>query len=331
MRVLTSSFDANCLILLQSGTAPLPSSVRIVEVGPRDGLQNEKQLIPSDLKIRMVNLLSSCGFKNIETTSFVSKKRVPQLADADAVFMGITKSGGTSYSVLTPNMKGFERALQAGAKEIAIFTSASEEFNKKNLNCSIEESLRKYDEILSAASQEGIQVRGYVSVVVGCPYSGKVSPSFAASIAGELHRMGCYEVSMGDTIGVGTPGEVSEMLEECKKQQIPVDQLAVHMHDTYGQALANIYAALQCGVSVVDSSVAGLGGCPFAPGASGNVATEDVIYMLEGLRISTGIDMHKLLNVNEFIIENLGLPNMSRAAAALKLRRDKEPENGNTV
>ena len=218
-------------------------------------------------------------------------------------------------------MKGLENAMKAGAKEVAIFTSASETFNKKNLNCTISESLSKFDGVVSAAKEAGIVVRGYVSVVVGCPYEGKVDPKAAADVARELYSKGCYEVSMGDTIGVGTPMEVKEMVEECKRH-IDVSKLAVHMHDTYGQALANIFAAMTSGVSVVDAAVAGLGGCPFAPGATGNVATEDVVYMLNGMNIKSGIDMNKLLEVNEFVKNELGLQNMSRAASALLRKKE---------
>jgi len=296
----------------------LPESIRIVEVGPRDGLQNEKSLIPTDKKVKLVDLLSDCGFSSIEVTSFVSPKRVPQLADALEVYKSIVKKPGVQYSVLTPNEKGYQNAVQAGAGEIAIFTSASEVFNQKNLNCSIDESLSKFDQVVLAAKEADIRVRGYVSVVVGCPYSGTVSPHFAAEVARELYRKGCYEVSMGDTTGVGTPKEVISMLEACKKY-IPVEKLAVHMHDTYGQAIANIYASLCAGISVVDASIAGLGGCPFAPGAAGNASTEDVYYLCQGLGIKTGLDIDALLRANKFVTEELGLKNMSRAAAALQL------------
>lgn len=297
----------------------LAETVRIVEVGPRDGLQNEKALIPTDKKVKLVDLLSDCGFSSIEVTSFVSPKRVPQLADANQVLQQIQKKPGVRYSVLTPNEKGYQNAVQAGAKEIAIFTSASEVFNQKNLNCSIDESLSKFDQIVIAAKEADIRVRGYVSVAVGCPYSGTVNPQFAAEVANELYRKGCYEVSMGDTTGVGTPLEVLNMLEACKKY-IPTDKLAVHMHDTYGQAIANINASLCAGISIVDASIAGLGGCPFAPGAAGNASTEDVYYLCRGLGIKTGLDIDALLRANKFVTEDLGLKNMSRAAAALQLK-----------
>ena len=298
------------------GTSILPQSVRIVEVGPRDGLQNETTLIPTEQKIEMINLLSRSGLKTIETTSFVSPKRVPQMADASQVLEGIHKQQGLSYPVLTPNMRGFEAALAAGAKEVAIFTSASNIFNKKNLNCSIDESLVAFDDIMTLAKDESIQVRGYVSVVVGCPYSGDVSPDFAASIAKEMYSKGCYEISLGDTIGIGTPADIISLLESCKTH-IPISKLAVHLHDTYGQGVANVYAALMCGVSVIDAAVAGLGGCPFAPGATGNIATEDVVYLLQGLGIDSGIDMDRLLEVNRYVTHTMGLQNSSRCARAL--------------
>lgn len=308
---LSSSSSAS-----SSGTSTLPQSVRIVEVGPRDGLQNESTLIPTEQKIEMINLLSRTGLKTIEITSFVSPKRVPQMADASHVLEGIDKQQGLSYPVLTPNMRGFEAALAAGAKEVAIFTSASNIFNKKNLNCSIDESLVAFDDIMTLAKDESVQVRGYVSVAVGCPYSGEVSPDFAASIAKEMYSKGCYEISLGDTIGIGTPADIISLLESCKAH-IPISKLAVHLHDTYGQGLANVYAALMCGVSVIDAAVAGLGGCPFAPGATGNIATEDVVYLLQGLGIDSGIDIDRLLEVNRYVTHTMGLQNSSRCARAL--------------
>lgn len=304
-----------------SQPSQVPESVRIVEVGPRDGLQNEPNMIPTDQKIRMIDLLSATGLKTIETTSFVSPTRVPQMSDASKVLRGIQRQPGVSYPVLAPNMKGFEAALEAGASEVAVFTSASEAFNKKNLNRSIDQSLLEFDDIIRMATSENVLVRGYVSVVVGCPYSGKVSPEFAASVAKELYSKGCYEISMGDTIGVGTPSDIISMVESCKKH-IPVSRLAVHLHDTYGQGLANVYAALTCGISVVDAAVAGLGGCPFAPGATGNIATEDVVYMLQGLGIESGVDMTRLLEVNTFVTNIVGLQNSSRCARALLLKNN---------
>lgn len=305
---------------------PLPSSVTIVEVGPRDGLQNEKTPVPTEVKISLIEKLASAGIPVVESTSFVSPKWVPQLADAAEVLQKVNKRQGVRYPVLTPNMKGFENALKAGAKEVAIFTAASEAFNRKNLNCSVEESLRKFDDIMATAKQEGVAVRGYVSCVVGCPYSGHVKPEDAASVALALHEMGCYEVSMGDTIGVGTPASVAAMFAACA-EKMPVSNLAAHMHDTYGQALANILASLQMGVSVIDSSVAGLGGCPYAEGATGNVATEDVVYMLEGLGVKHGVDMDQLLDASEFISSALGKKNGSRAAEALLGKRKKERDS----
>jgi len=302
---------------------PLPPSVTVVEVGPRDGLQNEASQVPSHDKIELIDRLSDAGLPVVEATSFVSPKWVPQLADAADVLQRIHRLPGVRYPVLTPNMKGFENALRAGAKEIAIFTAASEAFNRANLNCSIDDSLKKFDEIMNAAKAEGVEVRGYVSCVVGCPYQGTVTPENVARVAHALDQMGCYEISLGDTIGIGTPASVAAMLSACI-EKMPVRKLAAHMHDTYGQALANILAALQLGVSVVDSSVAGLGGCPYAEGASGNVATEDVVYMLHGLGVETGVDMHALLSVNEFVTQRLGLKNNSRAAAALLKKQQME-------
>lgn len=303
---------------------PLPDSVTIVEVGPRDGLQNEKTPVPADVKITLIEKLANAGLPVVESTSFVSPKWVPQLADAAEVLQRVVKKPGVRYPVLTPNMKGFENALKAGAKEVAIFTAASEAFNRKNLNCSVDESLRKFDDIMATAKKENIAVRGYVSCVVGCPYSGHVAPKESAHVAQALHEMGCYEVSMGDTIGVGTPGSVAAMFAACIEHNVPVKALAAHMHDTYGQALANILASLQMGVSVIDSSVAGLGGCPYAEGATGNVATEDVVYMLEGLGVKHGVDMDGLLDASEFICNALGRKNGSRAAEAMLAKRRKK-------
>lgn len=268
----------------------------MVEVGPRDGLQNEPRTIPTNVKIEFINRLAAAGLPVIEATSFVSPKWVPQLADAAQVMEGITRLPGVHYTVLTPNLKGFERALQVGVDSVSIFTAASEAFNRKNINASIEESLQRFEPVMAAARDANIPVRGYVSCVVGCPYQGDVSPRAAADVAGALHGMGCYEVSMGDTIGCGTAASITAMFEETAKQ-VPVERLAAHFHDTYGQGVANILAALQCGVAVVDAAAAGLGGCPYAPGASGNVATEDVVYLLEGLGIAHGVDLEALVEV----------------------------------
>ncbi|XP_059376329.1 hydroxymethylglutaryl-CoA lyase, mitochondrial isoform X1 [Carassius carassius] len=296
-------------------SSSLPERVKIVEVGPRDGLQNEKTVVPTEVKIRLIDMLSEAGLPVIEATSFVSPKWVPQMSDQEEVMRGLHKKAGVNYPVLTPNLKGFQAAMKAGAKEVAIFGAASELFSKKNINCSVDESLLRFEEVMRAANQEGVPVRGYVSCVLGCPYEGKVSPNKVAEVAKRLYSMGCYEISLGDTIGVGTPGGMTEMLNAVKKE-VPVEALAVHCHDTYGQALANILVALQNGVSVVDSSVAGLGGCPYAQGASGNVATEDVVYMLHGLGIHTGVDLPKLLDAGSYICHSLNRRTNSKVAQA---------------
>lgn len=293
----------------------LPDTVKIVEVGPRDGLQNEKTIVPTETKIHLIDMLSEAGLPVIEATSFVSPKWVPQMADQMEVMKGIHRKPGVSYPVLTPNLKGFESAMKAGASEVAIFGAASELFSKKNINCSVDESLQRFDEVMKAAKEAGIPVRGYVSCVLGCPYEGKVAPEKVVHVAKRLYDMGCYEISLGDTIGVGTPGAMSVMLDEVTKE-VPVSALAVHCHDTYGQALANILVALQMGIRVVDSSVAGLGGCPYAQGASGNVATEDVVYMLHGLGIRTGVDMSKLMDAGAFICRTLNRKSSSKVAQA---------------
>ncbi|XP_077394100.1 hydroxymethylglutaryl-CoA lyase, mitochondrial isoform X1 [Festucalex cinctus] len=298
----------------------LPQRVKIVEVGPRDGLQNEKTIVPTETKIHLIDMLSESGLSVVEATSFVSPKWVPQMADQVEVIKGIHKKPGVSYPVLTPNLKGFQAAVKAGASEVAIFGAASELFSKKNINCSVDESLRRFDEVVKAAKEAGVPVRGYVSCVLGCPYEGKVPPEKVAQVAKRLYSMGCYEISLGDTIGVGTPGSMQEMLAAVSRE-VPVDALAVHCHDTYGQALANILVALQMGVSVVDSSVSGLGGCPYAQGASGNVATEDVVYMLHGLGIQTiscsqGVDLSKLMDAGAFICRSLNKKSSSKVAQA---------------
>ncbi|HTF83471.1 MAG TPA: hydroxymethylglutaryl-CoA lyase [Cellvibrio sp.] len=294
----------------------LPKAVKIIEVGPRDGLQNEKQTIATDTKIQLINQLSEAGLSYIEAGSFVNPKWVPQMADSAEVFGGVTRKTGVTYAALTPNVQGFERALAAGADEVAIFAAASEAFSQKNINCSIAESLTRFTALMEAAQRHNIPVRGYISCVAGCPYSGAVEPEVVMKLARDLLAMGCYEISLGDTIGVGTAGQIKGLIE-LLMQHIPVEKLAVHMHDTYGQALANIYAALECGVSVVDSSVAGLGGCPYAVGASGNVATEDVVYLLNGLGIAHGVDLEKLIAVGNNICESLGKNNGSKVAQAI--------------
>ncbi|KAM9786558.1 hydroxymethylglutaryl-CoA lyase, mitochondrial [Syngnathus typhle] len=293
----------------------LPDKVKIVEVGPRDGLQNEKTIVPTETKIHLIDMLSESGLSVVEATSFVSPKWVPQMADQVEVMKGICRKPGVSYPVLTPNLKGFQAAVKAGASEVAIFGAASEMFSKKNINCSVDESLRRFDEVVKAAKEAGVPVRGYVSCVLGCPYEGKVPPEKVARVAKRLYSMGCYEISLGDTIGVGTPGSMREMLAAVSRD-VPVKALAVHCHDTYGQALANILVALQMGVSVVDSSVSGLGGCPYAHGASGNVATEDVVYMLHGLGIQTGVDLAKLMDAGAFICRSLNKKTSSKVAEA---------------
>uniref|UniRef100_A0A0K8S1G0 Hydroxymethylglutaryl-CoA lyase, mitochondrial n=1 Tax=Crotalus horridus TaxID=35024 RepID=A0A0K8S1G0_CROHD len=292
-----------------------PKHVKIVEVGPRDGLQNEKNIVPTRVKIDLINMLSETGLSVIEATSFVSPKWVPQMADHTEVMQGIRKVPGVSYPVLTPNLKGFEAAVAAGAKEVSIFGAASEAFTKKNINCSIDESLQRFGDVLQASKGASIPVRGYVSCVLGCPYEGKISPAKVAEVSKKMYTMGCYEISLGDTIGVGTPGNMREMLSAVMKE-VPVEALAVHCHDTYGQALANTLVALQMGVNVVDSSVAGLGGCPYAQGASGNVATEDMLYMLHGLGIHTGVDLSKLLEAGTYICKMLNRKTSSKVAQA---------------
>ena len=294
----------------------LPSKVKIVEVGPRDGLQNEKQVVPTEIKIELINRLADAGVSVIEATSFVSPKWVPQMGDNSAVMAGITRHPAAVYPVLTPNLQGFDSAVQAGATEVAIFGAASESFSRKNINCSIAESLKRFEPVVSAASALEIKVRGYVSCVVGCPYEGAIDPEQVASVAQTLFDMGCYEVSLGDTIGVGNPATISRMIEACAKR-VPVAKLAGHYHDTYGMAIANIYASLQAGVAVFDSSIAGLGGCPYAKGASGNVASEDVVYLLHGLGIETGIDLAKLAAIGDWISSAINRPNGAKAGRAL--------------
>lgn len=293
----------------------LPQHVRLVEVGPRDGLQNEKQPINVADKVRLTDDLSAAGLSYIEVGSFVSPKWVPQMAGSAEVFAGIQQKPGVIYGALTPNLKGFEAAVEAGVKEVAVFAAASEAFSQKNINCSIAESLERFVPVMEAAKSHGITVRGYVSCVLGCPYEGDVAPAQVAAVARELLAMGCYEVSLGDTIGTGTAGKTRTLFEVVGRD-IPRDKLAGHFHDTYGQALANIYASLLEGIAVFDSSVAGLGGCPYAKGATGNVATEDVLYLLQGLGIHTGIDLDRLIDAGARICQVLGRDNGSRVAKA---------------
>ena len=291
----------------------LPSHVRLVEVGPRDGLQNEAQPISVADKVRLVDALSAAGLSYIEVGSFVSPKWVPQMAGSAEVFAQIQRKPGVTYGALAPNLRGFEDALAAGVKEVAVFAAASEAFSQRNINCSISESLERFAPIMASAKQHGVSVRGYVSCVLGCPYEGEIAPEQVAAVARELYAMGCYEVSLGDTIGTGTAG-ATRRLFEVVGAQVPRDKLAGHFHDTYGQAIANIYASLLEGITVFDSSIAGLGGCPYAKGASGNVATEDVLYLLNGLGIDTGIDLERLIGAGQQISQVLGRPTGSRVA-----------------
>ena len=293
----------------------IPEKIQIVEVGPRDGLQNEKEWVPTETKISLIEKLADAGLTKIEATSFVSPKWVPQLKDAHEVFTGIKRISGVSYPVLTPNMKGFERALEADAKEIAVFSAASEAFTQKNTNCSIEESINRFRPVLDEAKKTKIPVRGYISCVLGCPYQGNVAVEDVVNIAAKMTEMGCFQISLGDTIGAGTPVQAKRMVQKVS-EKVPVSKLALHFHDTRGQALANIFACLELGVTVIDASVAGLGGCPYAKGATGNVATEDVVFMLHGMDIETGIDLNKLIETGRFISGVLGRVPQSRVSVA---------------
>ncbi len=300
-------------------TAPqFPASVRIVEVGPRDGLQNEVA-VPLEAKIALVEALADAGLTTIETGAFVSPKWVPQMADSAQVFSGISRKAGVTYAALTPNLQGYQAARAAGADEVAIFGAASEAFSQKNINCSIDESLARFAPVLAAAKADGVRVRGYVSCVVGCPYQGAVAPADVARVAKALLDMGCYEISLGDTIGVGTPATVSAMLDAVMAV-VPLEKTAIHFHDTYGQALTNIYVALSRGIAVIDSAVAGLGGCPYAAGASGNVATEDVVYLLNGLGIAHGVELQSLARAGWAITAALGKRPSSKVGLALQAK-----------
>lgn len=293
-----------------------PQQVRLVEMSPRDGLQNEPgAVIPTGVKVELINRLSACGLTHIEAASFVSPRWVPQMADATEVMAGIERAPGVRYAALTPNLKGFEKALESGVGEVAVFGAASEAFSQKNINCSIAESLERFIPVIEAARKHEIPVRGYVSTVLGCPYQGDITPGQVATVARELFDMGCYEISLGDTIGTGTPLKAKQMLEAVARE-VPIERLAAHFHDTYGQALANLYAVLEEGVAVIDASVAGLGGCPYAKGASGNVATEDVLYLLNGLDIKTGVNLEKLIETGFWITRQLGRHNGSKVAQA---------------
>jgi hydroxymethylglutaryl-CoA lyase len=294
-------------------------NVRIVEVGPRDGLQNEPREVPTEVKVELIERLADAGLPAVEATAFVSPKWVPQMADHTEVLERIRRRPGVDYPVLAPNLKGFESARAAGATEVAIFGAASESFSRKNINCSIAESLDRFRPVAEAARQAGMKVRGYVSCVLGCPYEGEIAPPQVAKVALALYEMGCYEVSLGDTIGTGTPAKTKAMIEACAAE-VPMEKLAGHYHDTYGQALANIYASFELGVRTFDASVAGLGGCPYAAGASGNVATEDVVYMLNGMGVRTGVDLGKLVDIGRWICGVLGKEPASKVNKAYKKR-----------
>ena len=297
----------------------LPNNVTMVEVGPRDGLQNEPAQVPTAIKIELIDRLAAAGLKTIEAGSFVSPKQVPQMADTALVLAGIARRKGVRYVALTPNKQGVDAALKAKADEVAIFTAASETFSRKNTNCSIDESFDRFGPVVLAAKAAGVPVRGYISCALGCPHEGPVAPAKVAQVAGKLLALGCHEISLGDTIGIGTPAKAQAMVDAVAAQ-VPVNKLAAHFHDTYGQALANILAVLERGVAAVDSSVAGLGGCPFARGATGNVASEDVLFMLDGLGIRTGVDLQKLAAAGRYICDALGRPPASKVSRALAAR-----------
>lgn len=293
----------------------MAEGVRIVEVGPRDGLQNEAQNVSTETKIEFIGLLADAGLKKIEATAFVSPKWVPQMADHAEVMRALPRREGVSYPVLVPNLKGYEAAVAAGATEVAVFAAASETFSQRNINCTIAESLERFAPLFAAAREAGVRVRGYVSCVLRCPYEGAVDAARVADVAGRLYEAGCYEISLGDTIGVGTPLRTKALIGAVA-ERVPVTSLAGHFHDTYGQALANIYAAMETGVRVFDASVSGLGGCPYAPGAAGNVATEDLVYLLEGMGVETGVDLDSLIAAGAFICGKLGRETGSRVARA---------------
>jgi hydroxymethylglutaryl-CoA lyase len=295
---------------------PFPKHVKLVEVGPRDGLQNESKIIPTDIKIQFINQLSETGLRVIEVTSFVSPKWIPQLADHREVLQRITKYPHIEYPVLVPNKQGLENALAAGVKEIAVFASPSEQFSRHNTNTSIAENMMNIGNIIQLAMQHHIRTRGYLSCVLGCPYEGEIAPAAVAEMAYKLIQLGCYEVSLGDTIGIGTPAKTDILLDSVGKK-ISKESIAVHFHDTYGQALTNIYVALEHGIHIIDSSVGGLGGCPYAKGASGNVATEDVLYMLNGLGIQTGVNLEKLIQAGRYITEYIGCKTRSKVSLAV--------------
>ncbi|HEV7371847.1 hydroxymethylglutaryl-CoA lyase [Arenibaculum sp.] len=297
----------------------LPERVRIVEVGPRDGLQNEKAVVPAATKVELVDRLSAAGLPAVEAGAFVSPKWVPQMADTAEVLAAIARRPGVSYPVLVPNEKGLDAAIASGVAEVAVFGAASESFSRKNINCSIDESIERFRPVAARALERGMKVRGYVSCVLGCPYEGDVPAAKVAEVAERLLQLGCYEVSLGDTIGVGTPMRARAMIETVAAR-VPITRLAAHYHDTYGQALANILASLEAGIAVVDSSVAGLGGCPYAKGATGNVATEDVLYMLHGMGVETGVDLDAVAATGTWISRSLGRENLSKVGRALEAR-----------
>ena len=297
----------------------LPDRVKLVEVGPRDGLQNEPAPVPTAVKIELIHRLQEAGLAVIEATAFVSPKWVPQMADNAQVMAGIARKPGTAYPVLVPNRKGLDAAIAAGAQEVVVFGAATETFSRRNTNCTIAEGLARFSEVCAEARAQGLRVRGDISVCLGCPYEGAVTPEAVVRVARELDAMGCYEITLADTIGTGTPGHTRAVIEAVARY-VPVSRLAGHFHDTYGQALANTYAALELGVATFDSSVAGLGGCPYAKGATGNVATEDVLYLLDGLGVATGVDLAKLIAAGDFICDALGRPTHSRVARAMKAR-----------
>lgn len=305
----------------------LSDFVKIVEVGPRDGLQNEKNIVKTETKVNFINKLSETGLKSIEVTSFVSPKWVPQMADNTRVFQEINKKPDVSYPVLVPNVKGLENALKVGVKEIAVFGAASETFTKKNTNCTIEESIQNFKAVIEEARKHDVKIRGYVSCIVGCPYEGNTKPKIVASIAAAMLQLGCYEVSLGDTIGVGSPTKMQAVFNELKHVSTnDMKEFAVHCHDTYGQALVNIYSSLEYGIRVFDSSVAGLGGCPYAAGASGNVATEDLLYFLNGLGMTTGVDFDKIVRIGDYISNELGRRNQSKTGVAVLSKECKKKE-----
>ncbi|MDH6295131.1 hydroxymethylglutaryl-CoA lyase [Agrobacterium fabrum] len=304
-----------------------PRNVKIVEVGARDGLQNESAEVSTAIKIELIERLAAAGLPAAEAGAFVSPRKVPQMADSREVFQGLKRWPGTAYAALVPNMKGFEAAIEAGVTEIAVFVSASDGFSRHNIGCSRAESLERLRDVAEAAADRNIRMRGYVSCIAGCPYDGAVAPDDVAAMAEALVALGCYEISLGDTIGVGTAGQIRDVIERVATS-IPRDQIAMHFHDTYGQGVANVLASLQEGIVVFDSSVAGLGGCPFAPGASGNVATEDVVYLLQGLGIETGIDLMAVAKTGEWISRHLGRPNAARTGKALLAAKQKGDLHG---